>query len=140
MANEAVIIELLGNGGDPVRFTVADGTGIEKGTIMKFSSDPRTIAAATADGDLIAGIAAAEKVANDGQTSLAVYTKGIFDIACTASSGSAVLGEPVKVTGANTVAPADDDSIAHVNECVGTSLETGSASEVVAVWINKPCA
>ena len=135
MANEAVIIELLGNGGDPIRYTVADGTGIEKGTIMKFDSDPRTIAASSADGDLIAGIAATEKVASDGQVSLAVYTNGIFDIACTASSGSAVLGGPVKITGANTVAPADDDTVAKSREVVGYSLETGTASEVVAVRV-----
>jgi len=135
MANEAVIIELLGNGGDPIRYTVADGTGIAKGTIMKFSSDPRTIAAATADGDLIAGIAASEKVASDGSTSLAVYTNGIFDITCTASTGSAILGEGVKITGANTVAPADDDAIEHAREVVGYSLETGSAGETVAVRV-----
>jgi len=135
MANEAVIIELLGNGGDPLRYTVADGTGIAKGTIMKFSSDPRTIAAATADGDLIAGIAASEKVANDGSTELAVYTNGVFDIMCTAGTGSAVLGGPVKVTGANTIAPADDDGVAKAREVVGYSLETGSASEVVAVRV-----
>lgn len=135
MANEAVIIELLGNGGDPVRYTVADGTGIEKGTIMKFDSDPRTVAACSANGDLIAGIAAAEKVASDGSTTLALYTNGIFDIMCTASSGSAVLGGPVKITGANTIAPADDDTIDKAREVVGYSLETGTASEVVAVRV-----
>ena len=135
MANEAVIIELLGNGGDPIRYTVADGTGIEKGTIMKFSGDPRTIAATSADGDLIAGIAATEKVANDGQTSLGVFTNGIFDIGCTAATGSAVLGEGVKISAANTVAPADDDTVEHMGEVVGRSLETGSAGEVVAVRV-----
>lgn len=137
MANEAQIVELLGNAGDPVEYTVADGTGIEKGTIMKISSDPRTAAAATADGDLIAGIAAAEKVANDGSTKLAVYTNGIFDIVCTATTGSAVLGEPVKVTGANTVAPADDATIQHSEEVVGYALETGSAGERVEVRVRK---
>ena len=135
MANEASIIQLLGNGGDPVEYTVADGTGIAKGTIMKFSSDPRTIAASSADGDFIAGIAASEKVASDGSTTLAVYTNGIFDIACTASTGSAVLGAPVKVTGANTIAPADDDTIENSSEAFGVALETGSASEVVAVKV-----
>lgn len=137
MANEAIIVELLGNGGDPVEYTVADGTGIAKGTVMKISSDPRTIAAATADGDLIVGIAASEKVANDGSTTLAVYTNGIFDLTCTASTGSAVLGEPVKITGANTVAPADDATIQHAEEVVGYSLETGSAGEVVQVRVRK---
>lgn len=137
MANEADIIELLGNGGDPVRFTVADGTGIEKGTIMKIDSDPRTIAASSADGDLIVGIAAEEKVANDGQTSLAVYTHGIFDLTCS-GSGTATLGEPVKVTGANLIDVADDDTIAHMMEVVGVALETGGNSEKINVLVRKP--
>ena len=34
MANEAVTIELLGNGGDPIRYTVADANAIPKGTLM----------------------------------------------------------------------------------------------------------
>lgn len=135
MANEAVIIELLGNGGDPIRYTVDNTVAVAKGTIMKFSSDPRTIAACSADGDFIAGIAASEKVANDGSTTLAVYTNGIFDLACTASTGSAVLGGPVKVTAANTIAPADSDTVATSREVVGYSLETGSAGEVVAVRV-----
>lgn len=137
MANEAVIVELLGNGGDPIEYTCNEGTTIPKGTILKFSADPRKVAAATADGDLIAGIAAMEKVGGDGSTKISVYTNGIFDITCTATTGSAVLGEAVKVTGANTVAPADDDTIEHTQEVVGYSLETGSAGEVVQVRVLK---
>lgn len=134
MADEAVIIELVGNG-RPIQFTVADGAGIEKGTIMKFSSDPRTIAASSADGDLFAGILAYEKVASDGSTKATVYTQGIFDIKVTESTGSAVLGEPVKINGANTVTAADDDTVEHRAEVVGTALETGSAGETIAVAV-----
>lgn len=135
MANEAVIVELLGNGGDPVRYTVADGAGIAKGTLMRLSGDPRTITASAADGDLFVGIAAAEKVANDGSTTLAVYTNGIFDITVNATAAAAVLGEPVKLTGANLVDVADDSTIAHMNEVVGYSLETGTADEVIMVRV-----
>ena len=117
MANEAVIIELLGNGGDPVRYTVADGTGIAKGTLMQLSSDPRTITASSGDGEIFVGIAAAEKVANDGSTELAVYTNGIFDI--TDSGAGVALGKYAKLNGANVVALADEAGAQGGIEVVG---------------------
>ena len=61
----------------PVMFTCADNAGIEKGAILMLS-DPMTAALATGDGDYIAGIAAEEKIANDGKTKIAVYMGGIF--------------------------------------------------------------
>lgn len=133
MANEAVIIELLGNGGDPVRYTVADGTGIEKGTVMELV-DPRTAQKVSGAGVVIAGIAAAEKVANDGQTSLAVYTNGIFDLTC-AAAGTATLGSYVRAAANDntiTVMTTLDDE---TGKAIGKSLETGGNNEVVAVRV-----
>src|SRR3990167_6644987 len=88
MANEAVIIELF-NGGRPIRYTVADGAGIEKGAIAVLT-DPRTVITHAAADTPIVGIVAAEKVASDGSTSISVYTRGIFDIAAAAAGVSAV--------------------------------------------------
>jgi len=90
MANEAVIIELF-NGGRPIRFTCADGTGIEKGTLLELTS-PRTVIANTNDNAPIAGIAAAEKVASDGATEIAAYTDGIFDMLT--DTGTDAVGTP----------------------------------------------
>jgi len=81
MANEAIIVELLGNKGDPVRYTCADGTGIPKGTIMQLNS-PRTVIEPDAVDKPVVGISASEKVASDGQTSIAVYTNAIFQVVC----------------------------------------------------------
>ena len=81
MADEAIIVELLGNKGDPIRYTVADGTGIAKGSLMELTT-PRTVIQSTAVDRPLVGIAAQEKVANDGQTSIAVYTNGIFQMKC----------------------------------------------------------
>ena len=134
MANEAILVQELQE-----RFfeaTIADGsagTDILKGTVMKFTSDPNTVAAATADGDLIAGILIADKKGGDGNTRVALATSGVYALMCTASTGSAVLGEPVKITGANTIAPADDDTINKRAEAFAVALETGVASEVVQV-------
>ena len=137
MANEAVIIELLGDGGDPVQFTVADGAGIEKGTLMQLSSDPRTITASSADGEIFVGVAAAEKVASDGSTTLAVYTHGIFDMTVDGTN-TATLGAYLKLDGANLVSDSDEAGAQAVKEWVGQSLETGGTDEVIAVWVRKP--
>jgi len=74
MANEAVILTEL----EPaVGFEVADGTGIEKGTVLKLT-DNMTAIINSAAADPVAGIAAEEKVASDGKTKLGVYMRGIF--------------------------------------------------------------
>lgn len=74
MANEAVILTEL----EPaVGFTVADGTGIEKGTHLKLT-DPMTAIITSGAANMFAGIAAEEKVSGDGKTKLGVYLRGIF--------------------------------------------------------------
>lgn len=81
MANEAVLIfetEL------PIPFTVADGTGIEKGTLLKMT-EPMTAIINSGAEDLVAGIAAEEKIASDGRTKLAVYRGGIFKVVTAAA-------------------------------------------------------
>jgi len=81
MADEAIIVELLGNKGDPVRYTCDNAIGIAKGSVMELTS-PRTVIQSTAVDRPIVGIAATEKVANDGQTSIAVYTNCIVQLKC----------------------------------------------------------
>ncbi len=129
MADEAVIIELIGDG-RPVRFTVADGTGIEKGTICKMT-DPRT-AIISDDQGSFAGIAAAEKVASDGQTTLALYTEGIFDLKTDTSTPG--VGTLVVTDGANLV-KARDAGDALLGDNVGKALETAASGEVIAVAV-----
>ena len=74
MALETTLIHELET---PIPMTCADGAGIEKGSILKLS-DPNTVAVTTGDTDACAGIAAEEKIANDGRTKIAVYKRGIF--------------------------------------------------------------
>lgn len=129
MANEALIRDRLE---DAIDFTVADGTGIEKGAVLKLT-DPRTAIIASAAGDMLAGIAAREKVANDGRTRLSVYRKGIFDLV---ASGAIVIGQAVQAAGApaNTVMAAAVTS----SGCaiLGHALETASDGEVIQVFVN----
>jgi len=93
MADEAIIVELLGNKGDPVRYTVDDAIAVAKGSVMELTT-PRTMKIISAVDKPIAGILAAEKVANDGQTSMAVYTNGIFQLK-TGAAETATIGDYV---------------------------------------------
>ncbi len=75
MANEH---ELLFETMLPIPFTVAEGTGIEKGAMCTLS-DPFTAATTGAAADAIpAGISSKEKIASDGIVKMGVYRGGIF--------------------------------------------------------------
>ena len=107
----------------PVAFTVADGTGIEKGAVLKLT-DPMT--AATADGDTqaVAGIAAKEKIASNGVTKLSVYRGGIFKGyagAAGVTAGAAIITD-VGTGAANELVNADVNS----ENIVGRALETAT--------------
>lgn len=131
MANEATIIELLGNGGDPIQYTVADGATIEKGTLGKLS-DPRTAAASSANADICVGIAAADKVASDGSTKLAFYTNCIAEL--TVGGSAVTLGSRVMLSGANLICNAAAADVT-LGKDFGVALETGSAAERIAVKV-----
>lgn len=129
MANEATLIhetEL------PIPFTVADGTGIEKGAILKMT-DPMTAVLADGDGDIVAGIAKTEKIASDGKTKLAVYRHGIFKVL---GEGAITIGDAV-ITGAST-GSANAVMAAGVNaeNILGTALETAADGETLLIELN----
>jgi hypothetical protein len=129
MADEAVLIYELA---PPIPFIVADGAGIEKGTVCKMA-DPMTASASSADNDIFGGIAAEEKVANDGKTKLALYRRGIFKMKI-AGGQTATIGKMVVIKGANTIG--DYTTLdAEVGYVVGRALETGAAGETVLVEV-----
>ena len=97
MADEAIIVELLGDKGDPIRYTCADGGAIPKGTLMVLTS-PRTVIVHAAVDTPFVGIAAQEKVASDGQTSIPVYTNGIFQLTVKNGGTPATIGDSVSLS------------------------------------------
>src|SRR3990167_1126848 len=132
MANEA-LLRLLTH--EAVPFTVADGTAITKGALLALT-DPRTAVLATTAGQAIAGIAAADKVASDGQTEIAVYTNGWFDVI---ASGAIVIGGPIThgTTGSlNYVSGAANTSVISGAAICGHTLETASDNESVLCQFN----
>ena len=131
---KAVIVELHGdnNSGDVVRFTVADGTAISKGTLCKLAT-PNTASAATGTGEAFAGIASTDKEASDGATTLGFFTNGIFDIQVAQETGI-VAGSIVVVSGADLIRKAVAADLL-TGAAVGKALEDASAAEVITVKV-----
>lgn len=133
MANEAVLMRELEL---PVSFTCDDSTGIEKGAILKLT-DPNTCALSAATNDEIAGIASQEKIASNGQTKIAVYTRGDFKLV---ASGSITVGDPVgsaATTGSNTVKTLVGVANLSGNCVLGIAKETATTGQTLRVEL-KP--
>lgn len=116
---------------DPIDYVVADATGIEKGTLLKMT-DSGTAIAHSAAGDMCAGVAAREKIANDGRTELAVFKRGRF---IATSSGVITIGAPIKggVKANTVIAATATDSGAAI---IGTAEATGALNEPIQVFLN----
>ena len=143
MANEAVIkIEAIRT----YDFTVADGTGIEKGTILRLIQN-RTAIASSGTSEVFAGIAKREKIASDGRTSIAVATDGVYDLVL-ATNSTCQAGDLMVISGANLIAaaatfPSGTDAFGNTvagvvramvsGMIVGKALETGASGATVEV-------
>lgn len=131
MTNEAT---LMVETQAPFNFTCVNDIGIEKGTILTLS-DPLTASKAAAAIGLVAGIAANEKIANDGKTKIAVYRQGWFEMT---ASGAIGIGKPVQNASdanyPNTVMAA---AVTSSGACiVGHALEAASDAERIMVDVN----
>lgn len=118
----------------PVSFTVADGTGIEKGSLLKLT-DPMTAIINSGDADQICGIAAEEKIASDGKTEIGVYLRGIFK----ATAGGAITVGDGLINNATTGAANEviTATAAADNAAVfGIALETAADTETLKVLLN----
>ncbi len=104
MANEAVILDLYGQPkGEPLRYTCGDTQAIEKGSLLWMQDLFTVSGAATAAISLgAAGVAAEEKVAGDGATTIGVWTKGHFDLTLAANT-TVVPGDYLEISGQNLV-------------------------------------
>ena len=90
MANEHV---LMTQKTYPISMTCANGTGIEKGALLSLA-DLDTAATSTTTAEALAGVAYTEKVASDGNTSIAVLS-GPGDELKAYASGSIAVGDPL---------------------------------------------
>lgn len=127
MTNEAVIIELLGNRGDPIQYVCVDADAFPKGTILKLS-DNREADLSAADGNICAGICAMEKVTLDGSTTVSAYTNGIFDLT-DGTAGAIAIGVPITIHSANKVKGAAAGE-AETGDIFGHALAAFAGSDV----------
>jgi len=113
-------------------FTIADGTSVEKGTLMKLT-DPNTVAPSDGDEDIIAGVLKVEKVANSGITQAAVWTRGVFKAT---AGGSITVGDAL-ITNAST-GDANEVITAGVNaeDILGRALETATDTQTLLIELN----
>lgn len=122
MANEAVCIEA------PKMIVNRKVTGaIAKGTVLKMSASPNTVAASSADNDVFAGIALEEVTAADyaaGVDHVAAAIDGVFGIL---TAGAITLGAVVNISGANTVNTSAAADLL-TGSVVGVMEETGDGS------------
>lgn len=118
----------------PYDMTVADGTGIEKGAVLK-ATDNNTAAAADGTNDIVAGIAAREKIASDGRTQLSVYKKGRFHMYL---SGSCSTGDTLGTiaTYTNYVTSNVNTPNLSGNKIIGTAVEDGTDNTQILVDVN----
>lgn len=128
MANEAIIRNKLSD--FAVDFTCADGTGIEKGALLALT-DARTAVASTTAGEPIAGIAAREKIANDGRTTISVITGPV--IVDVYASGAIDIGAPLMSAGVQNEVKVASANISGAR-CIGYALEAASDTEVFQAY------
>lgn len=129
MANEAV---LKLKASEPIDFIVADGAGIEKGTICKLA-DPRT-ASASSGADVFAGVARREKIASDGRTRLSIIVGPGDVLDMKNASGTITAGGLVSLSGANLIKQATEAEVV-TGAAFGKALETAAADEVIEVML-----
>ena len=115
----------------PIPFTVSDGASIEKGDSLQLG-DNATVSLISGDDQKVAGIAAEEKVANDGKTKIAVYMGGIFRVEC---ADTCTVGYEAVVKAKNEYEDYDA-SDKEVGKVCGKFLESGTNGEFILLSLN----
>lgn len=134
MANEAVLIKQVTV---PISVTIADGTAIPKGSLLKLA-DPATFSLSSAVNDIVGGIAGVEKIASDGTTQLGVF-RGPGDWFKVTASGAVTVGDPLGLVGdsvGNWVRSVRVISYLSGAQVIGTALETASDQETFKMELN----
>ncbi len=113
--------------------TVADGDNISGGALTVLTGD-HTVQASSGGtlGSVWGGVAAVEKLALDGSTTIAVYLDGVFDMQVAGGNGAVTRGTKVTFSGANLIKDATEAQV-NAGQWIGVGEETGSADEVIRV-------
>ena len=114
-----------------IPFTCAEGTGIEKGTLLELS-DPFTVAKVAGAAPLIIGVAKEEKISGDGHIKIGVYLRGVFRATAggTITVGDGLIGESGTNELLTSTAAADE-----VEVC-GIALESATDGQTFMMLLN----
>ena len=110
----------------------SDSVGIEAGSLLKLSGN-FTVAAHSADEDIVAGIASGEKIALDGLPTIDVYRGGIFK---STVSGSTTAGFPLAFSSVANKPKHADASCSGAKTC-GIAFET-AVTDATIFWELRP--
>jgi len=116
------------NDGARRRGTVAAGTDIPKGSILKIAS-PNTFSQSDGTADFVAGVSSDDKEGDDPSTSIGVYGPGVYEFM---ASGAITAGDNVKTATSgirNMVMTAGDLSTA-TGTIVGMAVTTATNAAV----------
>jgi len=134
---QATIMYLLGNNGDQVPYVVADASAIAKGDVLELA-DNMVVTAHGGNVDTpVVGIAAHEKVANDGNVLISCITNCVARLTIKAATGVATIGLPLSMGNAAGVVDVHISLDEEKGWSLGYALETGTAGQTCAVRIIK---
>lgn len=132
----AEIKYLLGNNGDRISYVVANASAIPKGSYLELADNMIVTAHAGNVDTPIVGIAANEKAANDGHTTITAITNAV--IKCTVlAGGSATIGDEVSMGNAAGEVNLSSSLDMEKGWAVGYALQTAAAGETVFVRMKK---
>lgn len=131
MSDEAVCIETPTKF---ARYTIADGTAIPFGTLLKLT-DPNTAIINSADGDAFAGIVWVAKTASDGIVEVVAALNGVWDL--TDGGVGFSVGELLSIDGTPNEVRLAVEADVITGSIVGKALETAGANEVVRVRVGE---
>ncbi len=131
MANEVAVLMVETH--LPIMMQVADALAVPKGSSLDLNSG-LTVTIADTNEDVFGGIAAEEKIADDGKKQISVYRDGIFK--CVAGAGGVTIGLPVGIVALNAYtdfATLDDEKGA----IYGVALETAADTEFFLLELGR---
>jgi len=129
---QAEIMYLLGNNGDRIPYDVADASAIAIGDFLELA-DNRIVTAHAGNVDTpIVGIAAFEKVANDGHTTMTAITNCVYK-ATVLAGGTTTIGDEVSMGNASGEINLASSLDGEKGWAVGRAEQTAGAAETVAI-------
>ena len=130
---QAEVKFLLGNNGDRIEYVVANASAIAIGDFLELA-DNRVVTAHAGNVDTpIVGIAAFEKKANDGHTTITAITNCVFKATTKAATGSATIGDEVSMGNAAGVIDLASTLDGEKGWAVGRAEQTAAAGETVFI-------